>query len=126
MKNKCTCHGAAVLAALVSVLLAACASKPPVYVPSDFTDEKILELEIASIQKMAEKEPVKALWRSKLLCETVADTEELYQQMLSGVLSLFETVVSERKWTEALTVFYSLAALESAPQGWSLERLFPR
>ena len=109
------------LFAVCTAVLALCASCESTdkerYVADvpDYTSEDAVAYEIQEIQKALEKEPVKSLWRAKLL-EQVHPSRGNIQSLLADceekVVSLYKKELEGRNYLDALRYYQSLQAVD--------------
>lgn len=98
-----------ILCALNAFIFISCRSvKQPssVVQPINYTDEDIVQIEIERIDSFLEKEPLRALWRAKLL-----GREEVIERCSSRIEELFNTAISEEKYLDAKKYYKSLKAV---------------
>ncbi len=132
MKRKSGYFLYAAVVCLAVFLCAACASKPKTYVPVNYTDEDIRAHEIKDIQAMSAENPVKSLWRAKLLADSVPSDSAAaaaYADMFDITAAAFNTAVTEKKRTDAGRIFYSIQAVSGHSgdftlNGWTIDDLY--
>lgn len=103
--------------AFVLISLISCQSiKQPSSIPEplNYSDEDIVQNEIKRINDFLENEPVRALWRAKLL-----GREEVIENCFSKVEELFNTALDEEKYLDAKKYYISLQAVKP---GWKSEK----
>ena len=99
-----------------SVLLISCRTvRQPSSVPEplNYSDEDIVKNEIERIDGFMENEPVRALWRAKLL-----GREDVLERCFSNVQTLLETAVSEKNYLDAKKYYKSLISIQP---DWKLD-----
>lgn len=95
-----------ILCAISACIFISCYSvKQPASVaqPINYTDEDIVQNEIERINGFLEKEPLRALWRAKLL-----GREEVIENCQSKIEELFNTALTEEKYLDAKKYYKSL------------------
>ena len=112
-----------ILCALSACILISCRSvKQPssVVQPINYTDEDIVQNEIERINAFMEKEPLRALWRAKLL-----GREEVIDSCFSKIEELYNTALSEKNYLDAKKYYKSLKAVKPQwkAEGYSLEQI---
>lgn len=112
-----------ILCALSACILISCRSvKQPASVvqPINYTDEDIVQNEIERINAFMEKEPLRALWRAKLL-----GREEVIESCFSKIEELYNTALSEKNYLDAKKYYKSLKAVKPQwkAEGYSLEQI---
>ncbi len=87
--------------------------------PINYTDEDVVQNEIARIDSFLETEPLRALWRAKLL-----DHEDVTDRCFSKVEELFNTAIADEKYLDAKKYYKSLKAVNPQWKSkYSLEQL---
>ena len=112
-----------ILCALSACILISCRSvKQPASVvqPINYTDEDIVQNEIERINAFMENEPLRALWRAKLL-----GREEVIDSCFSKIEELYNTALSEKNYLDAKKYYKSLKAVKPQwkAEGYSLEQI---
>ncbi len=112
-----------ILCAVSACILISCRSvKQPssVVQPINYTDEDIVQNEIERINAFMEKEPLRALWRAKLL-----GREEVIDSCFSKIEELYNTALSEKNYLDAKKYSKSLKAVKPQwkAEGYSLEQI---
>ena len=101
---------------LASVFLISCRTvRQPSSVPEhlNYSDEDIVKNEIERIDAFLESEPVRALWRAKLLGH-----EEVFERCFSKVQSLLEASLEEKNYLDAKKYYKSLISVRP---NWKLD-----
>lgn len=83
--------------------------------PVNYTSEDAVNYEIQTIKKLQEKEPLQALWRSKILLdETKINTsiESIYKECENVIVSRYKKDISKKNYISALRYFESLEAVD--------------
>ncbi len=125
MKKKIPAKLFAICAAVL--LLASCESTDkavPASTVPDYTSEDAIAYEMQEIQKALEKEPVKCLWRAKLLEQahpSRSAIQTLFKTCEDSLVSLYKAELEKRNYLDALRYYQSLKAvgykeLSSLPQ----------
>ncbi|SFI60830.1 serine protease, S1-C subfamily, contains C-terminal PDZ domain [Treponema bryantii] len=83
--------------------------------PLNYSDDDIVQNEIGRIDAFMESEPVRALWRAKLL-----GREEVIDRCFSNLEELFNKALEEEKYLDAKKYYISLKALKP---DWKSEKL---
>ena len=86
--------------------------------PLNYSDDDIVQNEIGRIDAFMESEPVRALWRAKLL-----GREEVIDRCFSNLEELFNKALEEEKYLDAKKYYISLQAVKP---GWKAEKLYTR
>jgi S1-C subfamily serine protease len=111
---------------VVVFVLAGCATAPRKEVVVNYSDTRSVMNEIDQTKKILEKNPVEALARACALKENTKgfdQVESLYSEAGTRAKGDFDLAVSSGRWTDALVIFRSLAALSIAPKDWSEAKL---
>lgn len=98
--------------------LSSCKSiRQPASVPEhiNYSDEDIIQIEIERINNFLESEPVRALWRAKLL-----GREEIIESCFFKVESLFNAAVEEKNYLDAKKYYKTLKAVKTE---WKSENI---
>ena len=85
-----------------------------VFVPVDYTEEDAVNDEIESVRALISDNPVKALWRSLLVCNNVPQNEKaasLFKDACNTVIEKFESSVKDADYMTALRLYKSLSAV---------------
>ncbi|MBO5137687.1 MAG: trypsin-like peptidase domain-containing protein [Spirochaetaceae bacterium] len=101
------------------VFLFSCSSVPNVSVPVDYSQEDVLLNEISEIKKILEINPIKAIWRTKL----IANYDNIAQNLRQNVLDLlnecvqilsvsFNESITEKNYIAAQRVLKTLQAVD--------------
>ena len=93
--------------AILSLLLFSCKTneKPEVYTPVNITEESALLSEIDSIRELSKTNVIKALWRAKLLQNTLSENENvltLYEDCEKLALEEYKNSSGEKKYFQSL------------------------
>ena len=78
-----------------------------------YSDADAADYELQAVRKLLPKEPVKALWRARLLLDTAAgnaQVESLYGSCTKKVVSLYKKAVEAKNFVDALRYYGSLQA----------------
>ncbi len=88
-------------------------------VPVNYTSEDAVNYEIQSIKKILEKEPLQALWRTKILMaeskvksSATSSVQNLYSDCEKRIVSRYKKDVSKKNYISALRYFEALEAVE--------------
>ena len=105
---------------LLCIVFFSCTSNSDIYTPLNYTDDDIVKNELSSISKLAEKNPVEALWRINLLKEKTQDNLELTEQINSVFNDCSSTVIQQcsdayekENYIEAGRLYSSLLAIKN-------------
>ena len=104
-----------IFAILSLLLFASCGStnKAELFSDINYTDAEVVRDEISAIKKIAEENPVKALWRAKILSENAPDAEsvsELLEECYNKTQAKCISFWDEKKYVDARRVYRSLVA----------------
>ena len=81
--------------------------------PVNYTSEDAVKDEIQAIKKLKEKEPLQALWRSKILMNAskLSEVKVLYAECEGLIVSRYKKDISKKNYLNALRHFESLEAV---------------
>ena len=105
----------------VCAFLSACVSckslgvEPEVYEPLDYTVENVVQEELKRLEDIAQKDPVKALWRAALLEKNTAFNEEAVKACdfyAEKSVELYNAALLQNNFNEARRIYISLKSLD--------------
>lgn len=86
-----------------------------IYSAINYTQEDVVRDEIKLIEKLLEKNPVEALWRSKILLINAPDFSEVlqtFENCCDASLKLYADYLGEKKYIDAKRIYDSLEAVD--------------
>lgn len=113
----------AVLFLLAECLILSCNSTreaKEIFVPLDYSEESVIQNELNAIEELSGDNPIKALWRSKILSDTVPGNEgalALYSEMIDINKGVYKECIAQGSYLQALTYYLSLEACGIADLG---------
>ncbi|ULQ60480.1 S1C family serine protease [Brucepastera parasyntrophica] len=115
------------ISCFLAVFLSGCKTTKEVETVVDYSDERSLLYAIDQVKKIMEKDPVRALWRARILFDNATNNrhmvESLYSDAAIRTADEFKTMISAEKWNDALRIYRSLSVLSMAPGDWSEEKI---
>lgn len=82
----------------------------------NYGEEDVVKDEIKAVERLLEKKPVEALWRSSVLVRNApggAGVSEIFEKCEEKAASLYDSFLEEKKYIDAKRIYDSLSAVES-------------
>ena len=104
---------------LIPFLFFSCVSqdKAELFIPVDYTEEDAVNDEIKDVEKLLEKDNVKALWRADIVKRNApsnAGAGELFLKCTESVFSSYEEALKKEDWISAFRFCKSLESIKSS------------
>ncbi|MGN0728615.1 S1C family serine protease [Treponema sp.] len=85
-----------------------------IFVPVDYSEERILDIEIDLVKKLSEENKIKALWRAKLLYDKLPENDKtaaFFEEMAQLCMDGYQNSLNEKLYFAALEYYLSLDAI---------------
>lgn len=115
MRKNVLCFIPVSISFMIALLSCSSIKKPEsVFVPLDYSEEKVVQDQIQIIDKMSDTDTIKAVWRAKLFADRVTGNEnvrQLYDSCCEKAVRLLNTKIENKNYFDALRIARSLSAV---------------